>query len=130
MSTFITYWTSSSGDNGTVTYHYPALKISSGTAPAQFAPRANGEQNYPNPLTSNGGFKTTIPFETSGQGTALIRIVDQTGKEILKDNMDVTFTGKHFFYFTGSELPAGTYYYQIEFPFGVIIVNRTMLIIK
>lgn len=93
-------------------------------------PRDQTEQNYPNPLTALGGFRTTIPYATTAEGTAYIRIVDQTGREILRDNMEVTFEGKHFFYFTGSELPSGSYYYQIEFPQGVVIQNRTMIVVK
>ncbi|HEY3874330.1 MAG TPA: hypothetical protein VGM92_02555, partial [Candidatus Kapabacteria bacterium] len=40
---------------------------------------------------------------------------------------EATYVGTHFFYFTGTELPSGTYYYQIEFPKGVVIVSKTML---
>jgi hypothetical protein len=88
------------------------------------------EQNYPNPVDASSGFKTTIPFTTSASGIATIRIVDQTGKEVMKDNEEATYVGEHFFYFTASDLPSGTYYYQIEFPQGVIIQNKTMLVVK
>ena len=127
---FTSDWTSSIGDHGTATYTYPAPKIAAGGGTSITAPANNGEPNFPNPFGAATGFKTTIPFETSQTGTASIRIVDQTGHEVLKDNMDATYAGKHFFYFTGDKLPAGTYYYQIEFPQGVVIVNRTMLLIK
>ncbi len=129
-TTFTSDWSSSIGDNGSVTYTYPAPKIAAGGGSSTIAPANNGEPNFPNPFGSATGFKTTIPFETSQTGTASIRIVDQTGHEVLKDNMDATYAGKHFFYFTGDKLPAGTYYYQIEFPQGVVIVNRTMLLVK
>jgi len=88
------------------------------------------EQNFPNPVGASTGFKTTIPFTTSATGTATIRIVDQTGKEVMNDNEEATYAGQHFFYFSASDLPAGTYYYQIEFPQGVVIQNKTMLVIK
>lgn len=88
------------------------------------------ESNYPNPLEASSGFKTTIPFTTTVGGTAYIRIVDATGHEVLKDNEDVTYAGQHFFYFSADRLPSGTYYYQIEFPKGVVIVNKTMLVVK
>lgn len=38
--------------------------------------------------------------------------------------------GTHFFYFTADKLPAGTYYYTIEFPQGVVIASKTMLVVK
>jgi hypothetical protein len=91
---------------------------------------SSGNQNYPNPIDANGGFKTIIPFATSASGTASIRIVDATGKEVLSDNEDVTYSGKHFFYVTADKLPTGTYYYTIEFPKGVVIASKTMLVVK
>jgi flagellar hook assembly protein FlgD len=81
-------------------------------------------------LLALSGFKTTIPFTTSAQGVASIRIVDQTGKVVLKDNENATYAGQHFFYFSGKNLPSGTYYYTIEFPQGVVIANKTMLVVK
>ncbi len=56
--------------------------------------------------------------------------MDETGKQIVVDMMDVLGAGKHFFYLSGARLPAGKYFYQIEFPQGNIIVSRTMMIIK
>ncbi len=88
------------------------------------------EQNYPNPVDAASGFKTTIPFTTSEQGIAFIRIVNEKGVEVLNDNENVSYAGKHFFYIAATDLPAGTYYYQIEFPKGVVIQNRTMLVVK
>jgi len=90
----------------------------------------DAEQNYPNPVDASSGFKTTIPFATSAQGMATIRIVNEKGVEVLKDNENVSYAGKHFFYITAADLPAGTYYYQIEFPKGVVIQNNTMLVVK
>jgi len=57
-------------------------------------------------------------------------MVAMKGNVVMKEDQEVSYIGKHFFYFTGKELPAGTYYYQIEFPNGVIIVNRTMILVK
>ncbi len=90
----------------------------------------SSEQNYPNPIDAASGFNTTIPFTTTADGTASIRIVDAKGNVILKDNEEVTYAGTHFFYFTATDLPSGTYYYQIEFPEGVVIQNKTMLVVK
>ncbi len=88
------------------------------------------DQNYPNPVDASSGFNTTLPFTTSGSGIATIRIVNQSGVEVLKDDEQVTYAGKHFFYFTAKDLAAGTYYYQIEFPQGVVIQSKTMLVVK
>jgi hypothetical protein len=93
-------------------------------------PNSSGGQNYPNPLEASTGFKTMVPFETSTSGVAKITIVDQTGKKVFTETMNATYAGKHFFYFTGDKLPTGTYYYTIEFPKGVVIVSKTMLIVK
>ena len=93
-------------------------------------PQTGADQNYPNPVDASSGFKTTIPFTTSEQGIAFIRIVNEKGVEVLNDNENVSYAGKHFFYITATDLPAGTYYYQIEFPKGVVIQNKTMLVVK
>lgn len=87
--------------------------------------------NYPNPFGSASQFKTTIPFMTDGTGTAEITIMDATGKVVLTDDLVITDAGKHFFYFTGEQLPAGTYYYRIEFPKDErVIVQRAMILVK
>lgn len=69
-------------------------------------------------------------FWDTAHGIASIRVVDATGKEVLRDNEEVTFAGTHFFYFTANKLPAGTYYYTIEFPQGVAIASKTMLVVE
>jgi hypothetical protein len=90
-----------------------------------------GEQNYPNPFGASTLFKTTIPFNASGIGIARIRISDPTGKLVLTEEMEVDAAGKRFFYFTGEDLPAGTYYYEIEFPKGKqVVAKRTMILVK
>ncbi|HEY3876252.1 MAG TPA: hypothetical protein VGM92_12305 [Candidatus Kapabacteria bacterium] len=43
---------------------------------------------------------------------------------------EASYVGTHFFYFSAADLPAGTYYYRIEFPAGVVIQNKTMLVVK
>ncbi|MDP4200810.1 MAG: T9SS type A sorting domain-containing protein [Bacteroidota bacterium] len=91
---------------------------------------SSASPNYPNPVTASTGFKTLIPFTTAVQGTAYIRVVNAKGEEVLKDNEDVTYAGQHFFYFSADQLPSGTYFYQIEFPKGVIITSKTILVVK
>jgi hypothetical protein len=48
----------------------------------------------------------------------------------LFDAQNFAGTGKHFFYFTGTQLPAGKYFYTIESPLGAIIVRQSLLIVK
>ena len=48
----------------------------------------------------------------------------------MNDDMEITGAGKHFFYFTGEQLPSGKYFYTIESPFGVVIVRQSLLIVK
>jgi hypothetical protein len=58
-------------------------------------------------------------------------IYDVSGKLVHSETEMFSGAGKHFFFFTGKELPTGTYYYQIHFPKGKqVIVSRTMLIVK
>jgi photosystem II stability/assembly factor-like uncharacterized protein len=85
---------------------------------------------YPDPITASNDFRATIPFITSTTGTARITIHDITGRSILQEEQPVSYAGKHFFYFTGERLPAGRYFYEIEFPKGEVIVSRTMLLAK
>jgi hypothetical protein len=100
-----------------------------GAVNVQRVPRSS-TQNYPNPLDSRTGFHTTIPFETDNQGIATISITNEAGQKVLNESMEAAYAGQHFFYFSGESLPAGKYFYQIEFPQGVVIVNRTMVIVK
>lgn len=90
----------------------------------------NVQQNYPNPITADSRFATKIPFESLGAGLASIRVTDEAGKLISTETMDVISAGRHFFYFSAESLPAGTYFYQIEFPRGRVIVRRSMLVVK
>ncbi len=97
----------------------------------QRALNVSGEDNFPNPLTRLTQFKTTIPFElkTDG-GDARIIIVDASGKAVYSETQTFAGSGKHYFYFTGQDLPSGTYYYTIESPLGRAIVRRQLLIVK
>jgi len=90
----------------------------------------SGGQNYPNPLGASSGFNTTIPFATSTGGVATITVVNEKGMKILSDDEELLGAGQHFFYFSATDLPSGTYYYTIEFPQGVVIANKTMLVVK
>jgi hypothetical protein len=65
-----------------------------------------------------------------GSGTAFIRVVDESGHELVSESEAVTYDGEHYFYFSAKDLPAGTYFYTIEFPQGVIIAKKSMLVVK
>ncbi|HWF44606.1 MAG TPA: hypothetical protein VG537_08185 [Candidatus Kapabacteria bacterium] len=86
--------------------------------------------NFPNPLDASTGFKTTIPFITDAGGMATIRIMNEAGETVLTDHEQLLGAGHHFFYITAEKLPAGTYYYTIEFPKGITIVSKSMLVVK
>ena len=133
-SIFTSNWTAycaggTVGGSGSATYDGPGHKVSTGSIPQDMIP-ADGGPNFPNPVDAASGFRTTIPFVTSRTGMAYIRIVDAKGTVVLRDNEEVSYAGKHFFYFTAKDLPAGTYYYQIEFPKGIVIVSRTMIVVR
>jgi hypothetical protein len=90
----------------------------------------NTIQNYPNPVSAQTQFRTTIPFEIANEGLAKISIVDVSGKVVFTDAQEFAGAGKHYFYFTGTQLPAGKYFYTIESPLGVVIVKQSLLIVK
>jgi hypothetical protein len=91
---------------------------------------AHGEANYPNPITVETWYKTTIPFVTYSIGTAVITILNESGQLVFHEAQEITAKGRHAFYFSGERLPTGKYYYRIESPKGVPVVERTMLIVK
>ncbi len=76
------------------------------------------------------GSYTTIPFVTSVGEHAMITIMNNKGAKVLNDDEDILGAGQHFFYFSAKDLPSGTYYYTIEFPKGVVIASKTMLVVK
>ena len=86
--------------------------------------------NYPNPVSSSSDFKTTIPFTLNADADARIKIFDASGELVHSETESFSGAGKHFFYFTGKDLPTGTYYYMIEAPLGAVIVQKTLLIVK
>ncbi len=107
-----------------------SLKQAFGNGAATITIGPDQPSSYPNPVTSSSMFKTTIPFVTHSKGSARITIVDESGKQILQLNQDVAYAGTHFFYFSGQTLPAGIYYYKVEYPLGEVIVNKTILLVK
>ena len=96
----------------------------------QFVVLGNTSQNYPNPLSEQTRFKTTIPFEIVTEGLAKISIINVSGKVVFTDAQEFSGAGKHFFYFTGEQLPAGKYFYTIESPLGAVIVKQSLLLVK
>jgi hypothetical protein len=86
--------------------------------------------NYPNPLESSTGFRTTVPFSTTGATHVAIVITNETGQRVVADEMDASSAGRHFFYFTGALLPAGKYFYEIRTSDGGIVVKHSLLIVK
>jgi hypothetical protein len=104
------------------------------TQPVNSIPGTNNgasESNYPNPLTSALDFRTSIPFMmTNNGGDAKVSVFDESGKIIYTDISTFAGSGRHFFFFTGKDLPAGKYFYSIESPLGVTIVERTLLIVR
>jgi flagellar hook assembly protein FlgD len=91
--------------------------------------QSTSEQNYPNPLSSANAFRTTIPFSAPA-GLAIITITDASGRVVHSSEKAITTPGLNSFEFSGEQLPAGTYYYRIESPKGVTIVEKTMLLVK
>ena len=88
-------------------------------------------ENFPNPLTRANQFKTVIPFEIGQNGgDARVSVINDAGKLVYQDVQTFAGSGKHFFYFTGEQLPSGKYFYTIESPIGAVIVKKSLLIVK
>ena len=89
------------------------------------------QNSYPNPVTRMTQFRTTIPFLLpSDGGEAKINFYSEAGNLVHTETNTFSGTGRHFFYFTGEDLPSGKYFYTIESPIGAIIVKRNLLIVK
>ena len=63
-------------------------------------------------------------------GEAKVSVINDAGKLVYQDVQTFAGAGKHFFYFTGEQLPSGKYFYTIESPIGAVIVKKSLLIVK
>ncbi|HYM21385.1 MAG TPA: T9SS type A sorting domain-containing protein [Candidatus Kapabacteria bacterium] len=126
-----TVWITDDNDKGAPTPCTPHPSMDFKRIANPSSSPTQGESNYPNPVTQENQFKTTIPFlMPSDGGDAKINIFDVSGRLIHTETMSFSGNGKHFFYFTATDVPTGSYTYTIESPLGVTIVQRNLLIVK
>ena len=92
--------------------------------------QGNNSQNYPNPVSKYGNFKTVIPFMTANGGEAILRVYNSAGKIAFSETSEFDGGGTHFFYLTAKDLPSGSYYYTIESPKGAVIVRHQLIVVK
>lgn len=86
-------------------------------------------QNFPNPVTPESGLRTTIPFTVQADGEAVLKVYDASGHLELTSSQSVQ-KGENTFELSAADLMPGKYFYVVESPAGVPIVNQTMVVIK
>lgn len=79
--------------------------------------------NFPNPVRS----ATTITFTSFSHSHVVIRLLDSSGRFILKIAEGTYPSGTHRVQFDRSSLPAGTYFYQVKL--NGIGVTKKMLVL-
>jgi len=82
------------------------------------------EQNYPNPFNPSTKIKYSIPRSSD----FVLKIFDVLGREITTLVNEVKSTGIYELEFDASNLPSGTYFYQLRA--GSFIETKKMILIK
>jgi hypothetical protein len=114
------------GTIGSGVYRRPLAEIisSASESSAEIPARFCLKQNYPNPFRHS----TTIEYELSEDGYAVVKVYDLFSREIITICDGVQKSGRHEMNFDGKDLPAGTYIYKLET--GSIAKNKIMSIMK
>ena len=68
------------------------------------------EQNYPNPFDGS----TRIEFALPSSGSTRFFVTDVVGRLVYEENKEYS-DGRHTINFKQGDLPAGVYYYGLEF---------------
>ncbi len=90
------------------------------------------EQNYPNPFNPNTKIRYTIPnviaSETKQTQFVSLKIYDVLGNEVATLLNEHTPSGSYEVEFDASNLPSGTYFYQLRA--GSFIETKKMIVLK
>ncbi|MCZ7614790.1 MAG: T9SS type A sorting domain-containing protein [Ignavibacteriaceae bacterium] len=90
------------------------------------------EQNYPNPFNPNTKIRYTIPnviaSETKQTQFVSLKIYDVLGNEVATLLNEHTPSGSYEVEFGASNLPSGTYFYQLRA--GSFIETKKMIVLK
>ena len=81
-------------------------------------------QNYPNPFNP----VTKIIYELPVSGIVSLKVNDILGKEVLILVNESKQTGKYEYFFNGSDLPSGIYFYSLYINNNLIDTKRMLLI--
>lgn len=104
---------------------FEILPIFKGTTPARDVAGRDryGVSNFPNPVHST----TTITFTSLGSARVVVSLLDAQGRFILKIAEGNYPAGVHQVQFDRSNLPAGTYFYQVKL--NGVGVTKKMLVL-
>ena len=103
---------------------FDILPIFKGASPAREEHNWDGfgVGNYPNPVRSS----TTITFTSFSNAQVTINLMDASGRFIMKIAEGNYPTGMHQVRFDRSNLPSGTYFYQVKL--NGVGVTKKMLV--
>ena len=88
------------------------------------------EQNYPNPFTkgAGGGSSTTINFALPQSGFVTLTVFNSLGQQVARLADSELQAGNHQVRFNGTNLPSGTYFYQLRA--GNFVQTKKCILIK
>ncbi len=88
------------------------------------------EQNYPNPFNPITTIKFTVPVTLSEVEGSLVKlkVYDVLGKEVASLINEYKQAGSHEFEFNATDLPSGTYFYQLRT--GSYFATKKMILLK
>ena len=81
------------------------------------------EQNYPNPFNPS----TKISWQSPIDGQQTLKVYDLLGREIATLINEYKVTGNYDIEFDASEIPSGTYFYQLRIE-GIVITKKMLLL--
>lgn len=117
-------WFGISNLNEILYQDFEILPIFNGTTPAEEIARRDrfAVSNFPNPVRST----TTITFSSFNSAHVVINLLDAQGRFILKIAEGNYPAGAHQVHFDRSNLPGGTYFYQVKL--NGVGVTKKMLV--
>ena len=88
------------------------------------APALVALQSYPNPFNPS----TTIKYEIPEKSIVIIKVYNLLGNEIATLINEEKNSGKHEIEFNATDLPSGTYFYQLQV--SEFVETKKMILMK